>query len=102
MSFLRKSEKNLLVSISNMEHVNYTSELAQIYSRLLTGRSQFEEVMQDIFQSLMQISSLDLTLSHYSDTLKEISESVASATKLIYDAAAEAYSVAESVSKYNY
>ncbi len=99
MSFLRKSEKNLLVSISNMEHVNYTSELAQIYSRLLTGRSQFEEVMQDIFQSLMQISSLDLTLSHYSDTLKEISESVASATKLIYDAAAEAYSVAESVSK---
>ena len=82
-----------------MEHVNYTSELAQIYSRLLTGRSQFEEVMQDIFQSLMQISSLDLTLSHYSDTLKEISESVASATKLIYDAAAEAYSVAESVSK---
>ena len=33
MSFLRKSEKNLLVSISNMEHVNYTSELAQIYSR---------------------------------------------------------------------
>lgn len=99
MSFLRKSEKNLLVSISNMENVNYTSELAQIYSRLLTGRSQFEEVMQDIFQSLMQISSLDLTLSHYSDTLKEISESVASATKLIYDAAAEAYSVAESVSK---
>lgn len=99
MSFLRKSEKNLLVSISNMEHVNYTSELAQIYSRLLTGRSQFEEVMQDIFQSLMQISSLDLTLSHYSDTLKEISESVASATKLIYAAAAEAYSVAESVSK---
>ena len=99
MSFLRKSEKNLLVSISNMENANYTSELAQMYSRLLTGRSQFEEVMQDIFQSLMQISSLDLTLSHYSDTLKEISESVASATKLIYDAAAEAYSVAESVSK---
>ncbi len=99
MSILRKAEKNLLVSISNMENINYTSELAQIYSRLLAGRSQFEEVMQGIFQSLMQISSLDLTLNHYSDTLKEISESVASATKLIYDAAAEAYSVAESVSK---
>lgn len=99
MSILKKSGKNLLVSISNMENVNYTSELAQIYSRLLTGRSQFEEVMQGIFQSLMQISSLDLTLSHYSDTLKEISESVASATKLIYDASAQAYSVAELVSK---
>lgn len=99
MSILRKSEKNLLMSISNMENVNYTSELAQIYSRLLAGRSQFEEVMQNVFGSLMQISSLDLTLNHYSDTLKGISESVANATKLIYDAAAEAYSVAEMVSK---
>ena len=102
MSVFKKSENNLLTSISAMKDVNYSQgspELAQIYSRLLAGRNQFEQVMEAVFHSLMQISSLDLTLTHYSDTLKNISKSVSEATNVIYKAASEAYCVAESVSK---
>lgn len=40
-----------------------------MYRRLIMGRTQFEEVLANILNSLMQISSLDLSLNHYSEIL---------------------------------
>ncbi len=98
----KNKQADLLLSLSQMANVNYNNEspqLAQIYARLLKGRTQYQGVMADIFKCLMQISSLDLSLSHYSDQLQEISDSVASATKVIYGSAQDTSSVAASVSK---
>lgn len=102
MSILMKSkEKNLLLSISNLEEADYSkysSELEQIYRRLTAGRTQFEEVMSKIFDSLMKISSLDLALGHHSELLQQVSDSVAAATELIHQASSEAASVSSTVS----
>ena len=98
----KNKQEEMLLSLSQMANVNYSSEspqLAQIYARLAKGRSQYQGIMADIFKCLMQISSLDLSLSHYSDHLQEISDSVASATKVIYSSAQDAASAAASVSK---
>ena len=78
---MRPKKKNLLLSMSELLEEDYGKkypELEQMYHRLLAGRTQFEEVMANILDSLMQISSLDLSLNHYSEdltnTIIEISE----------------------------
>lgn len=75
-----------------------SAELEQMYRRLLTGRTQFEEVMANILDSLMQISSLDLSLNHYSEILRKVSESVSDATELIHSASTETASISKMVS----
>jgi len=90
MSILMKSEKkNLLLAMSELAKADYgkkSAELEQIYRRLLMGRSQFEEVIANILDSVMQISSLDLSLNHYSKILQKVSDSVSDATELIHTA----------------
>lgn len=102
MGILKSSrEKDLLQAISKMEDADYSGgslEIKQMYDRLIAGRSQFEEVMANVFDSLMRISSLDLSLGHYSKMLQQISDSVSEATALIHKAAGEAASVSETVS----
>lgn len=102
MGILMKSkEKNLLLSISELEEADYgkkSVELEQMYHRLTAGRTQFEEVMSKLFDSLMKISSLDLALNHYSELLQQVSDSVAEATELIHQASGEAASVSSTVS----
>ena len=64
---MRPKKKSLLSSISELSEADYgkkSVELEQMYRRLLAGRRQFEEVMENILDSLMQISSLDLSLNH--------------------------------------
>ena len=71
MSLLMRTKKqNLLLSILELEEADYGAksvELEQMYRRLVAGRTQFEEVLANILDSLMQISSLDLSLNHYSE-----------------------------------
>ena len=101
MSLSKQKRKQLLSAIAEMENINYgekSPELAQIHSRLLSGRSQFADVMANVFNALMQISSLDLTLKHYSEQLQEISRGVSSATAIINEASGEASSVTGAVS----
>ena len=86
---LKSKKKSLLLSMSELEEADYgekSAELEQMYRRLLTGRTQFEEVMANILDSLMQISSLDLSLNHYSEILQKVSDSVSNATELIHTA----------------
>lgn len=99
--FMKPKGKNLLQAMSGLEAADYSKqspELDQIYRRLITGRSQFEDVMANIFDSLMKISSLDLSLSHYSEALQKVSDSVSAATETIHAASGEAASVASTVS----
>lgn len=102
MSILMKSKgKSLLLSISELEEADYgkkSTELEQMYRRLTAGRTQFEDVMSKIFDSLMKISSLDLALSHHSELLQQVSDSVAEATELIHQASCKAASVSSTVS----
>lgn len=102
MSILMKSEKkNLLLAMSELAKADYgkkSAELEQIYRRLLMGRSQFEEVIANILDSVMQISSLDLSLNHYSKILQKVSDSVSDATELIHTASNEADSISKAVS----
>ncbi len=102
MSILMKPKsKSLLLSMSELTEADYgkkSAELEQIYRRLLTGRSEFEEVMAGLLDSLMQISSLDLSLNHYSEILQKVSDSVSNATELIHRAANEAASISNTVS----
>ena len=90
MSILMKSKKkSLLLSMSELAEADYGKEsvqLEQMYRRLLAGRAGFEEVMANILDSLMQISSLDLSLNHYSEILRKVSDSVSDATGLIHTA----------------
>ncbi len=102
MSILMKSKKkSLLLSMSELAEADYGKEsvqLEQMYHRLLAGRAGFEEVMANILDSLMQISSLDLSLNHYSEILRKVSDSVSDATGLIHTASNEADSISKMVS----
>ncbi|MCI8307976.1 MAG: hypothetical protein HFH14_08025 [Lachnospiraceae bacterium] len=102
MRMKKNSKKSdSLLSLSEMKDVDYgeiSPELADMYSRLIKGRSDFQDVMGNVFQSLVQISSMDLALTHYSKQLRQISDHVASATGTIHNAAGEASAVADLVS----
>lgn len=98
---MRPKKKSLLLSMSELEEADYgkkSVELEQMYRRLLTGRTQFEEVMANLLDSLMQISSLDLSLNHYSEILQKVSDSVSDATELIHKASTDADSISKMVS----
>lgn len=103
MGILMKPKgKSLLQAMAELEEADYgrkSPEMAQMYERLVAGRSQLHGVMSDIFDSLMRISSLDLSLSHYSGMLQKISDSVSEASGLIHEASGKAASVSESVSR---
>lgn len=97
---MRPKKENLLSSMSELAEADYgkNAELEQMYRRLLAGRTRFEEVMEKILDSVMQISSLDLSLNHYSEILQKVSDSVSDATELIHAASNEADSIAKMVS----
>lgn len=103
MGIMMKSKgKSLMQAMTELEEADYgrkSPEMAQMYERLVEGRSQFQSVTANIFDSLMRISSLDLSLSHYSRLLQKISDSVSEASGLIHEASGEAASVSESVSR---
>ncbi len=102
MGIIMKSKnKNLLLSMSELAEADYgkkSVELERMYRRLLQGRTQFEEVMANILDSLMQISSLDLSMNHYSEILQKVSDSVSDAADLIHSASSKADSISRTVS----
>ncbi|MCI8357453.1 MAG: hypothetical protein HFI52_08315 [Lachnospiraceae bacterium] len=99
---MKPKQKNLLLSMSELEEADYgkkSAELERIYRRLCTGRIRFEEVMENVLDSLMRISSLDLSLKHYSEILQKVSDSVSDATELIHTASGRADSISRTVSE---
>ncbi len=97
MGFIKKTD--LIDSMAELKEVDYSKEpkVDAIYKRLVKGRSQFEVAMQKDIDAVMQISSLDLTLTHQTDRLLELSDSVGGAIESIEEAAAESSNVAGQV-----
>ena len=96
-----KQTEAQLTALSNLQDADYTltsRKLAEIYERLQTGRKQFEELLEQDISSVMQISSLDLMLQHYTRHLEDISHSVDDATKAIHAASEETSDVAGLIS----
>lgn len=101
MVFGKKRTEELIKALSQMQEADYKSadsNLAEIYERLQSGRGQFEKVLGQNISAVMQISSLDLMLHHYTEALGKISESVASATKAIHASSQETSGVASTIS----
>ncbi len=77
-------------AVSELKAADYSAdpELNSIYQRLLKGRRQFAEIFDKNIQAVMQISSLDLTLQHQTETIMDISRSIEKATSFIFGTSA--------------
>ncbi|MDD6491602.1 MAG: methyl-accepting chemotaxis protein [Firmicutes bacterium] len=101
MLLKNKKTEGLINALSELQDANYklsSQKLAEIYERLVSGREQFEQILEQNISAVMQISSLDLTLHHYTESLDQISKSVADATKAIHASSADTSGVAGAVS----
>ena len=82
----KRKQTILLKSVSQLHEADYSKdpELNDIYRRLVKGRQQFAEILDKNIKSVMQISSLDLTLQQQNDYIIDISVIVARATETIF------------------
>lgn len=97
----KNQTKELITSLSKLQEADYALShrtLSEIYERLQNGRKQFEKILEQNISAVMQISSLDLTLHHYTEDLEAISKSVAEATKAIHSSAEETSGVTSTIS----
>lgn len=96
-----KNHSELVKAVAEMRQADYSKapELGAIYQRLIKGRKQFEEAMSDDIGAVMQISSLELSMNHHTDHMMEISHHVATATEIIFGAAAATAQVAGQVNE---
>lgn len=101
MPFKKNQTKEQIQALSKLQEADdqlLDHELAEIYKRLQNGRQRFKQVLEQNISAVMQISSLDLTLRHYTEELETISKSVADATKAIHSSSEETACVASVVS----
>lgn len=89
----------LVQSMATLQDRDYSKQpqLENMYHRLISGRKQFEEAFSNDINAVMEISSLDLTLKHYTKHLNKLSNSVADATASISEAASESAGIAGQV-----
>ena len=99
MGLMMKSKSDLIRSVAELKDADYSKnpQLGDIYKRLSKGRSQFEVVMDKDIQAVMEISALELALNQHTDSLIDISSSVADETTIIHKAAEESSLVASQV-----
>lgn len=71
-------EKKILYNIGRMVPLAGTQEpeAVQIQQRLNAGRTEFNQLVQGVFTSVMKISALDLSLRDCTDRITDISDSV--------------------------
>ena len=101
MGLMMKSKSNLINSVAELKDADYSKnpQLGDIYKRLAKGRQQFEAVMDKDIQAVMEISALELALNQHTDSLIDISSSVADETTIIHKAAEESSLVASQVNE---
>lgn len=87
-----------LANLTSSDAVQSNPEAAAFFARLAENRTHFEEVFDQLIESLMQISSLDLQMHHAIDQLTELSHNVADTTAAIHGVSNETSGVATSVS----
>lgn len=88
---LKTKRKALMEAVSELREEDYSKdpELNQMYHRLADGRRQFAEVLDKNIKAVMQISSLDLTMQHQTERIKDIANSVADAAETIFGNASD-------------
>lgn len=76
----------LMRAISNLKDADYSKnpELQNIYQRLVRGRKQFAEIFDKNIKTVMQISSLDLTMQYQTEKIVDISRKIAKAAENIF------------------
>ena len=82
--------KAAIKAISELKEADYSKEpeLNGIYQRLRNGRKQFAELLEKNIKTVMQISSLDLTMQHETEKIIDISRNVEKATETIFGTSA--------------
>lgn len=98
---LRKTDKACMEAVLALKEAEYAKadpKIGQVYARISTGRKQLEQVMEKDLSAVMKISSLDLSLMHYTDQLGQISSDLAESTDDIIQSATESSRVAGEVS----
>ena len=96
-----KIDKICLEAVAQLKETDYTKadpQIGQMYQRLVGGRSQLETVMERDLSAVTQISSLEKTLTYYTDRLGGISNDLADSTDTILQASTETSRVAGEVS----
>lgn len=99
MLFKKSNGNDAINAVSQLQEADFTNnpEIGQVYKRLKNGRAQFADAFSKNVESVMSISSLDLTLKHHIKTMEDIASSVADATHAISDAASESACIAGQV-----
>ena len=95
------TDKKILHNIGRMIPVDGTqkSEAVQIQQRLNAGRTEFNQLVQGVFTSVMKISALDLSLHDCMDRITGISNSVHTvAERVVYASRQTEGNMAEVVS----
>lgn len=93
-----KIQKDQLQALLQLENTSYEGELQQLYQRLSDGKMKFEQIVEQTMNTLLMLSSFDLTIKHHTGNLVEITSDVVNATDSIYSAAQDSNDVAEAVS----
>lgn len=85
-----KGRGTLIKNVSELKEADYSRdpELKGIYGRLIKGRKQFAEVFEKNIKSVMEISSLDLTMQHQTERIMDIALNVSRATETIFGSSA--------------
>ena len=81
-------EKKILYNIGRMLPLEGTreEEALQIQKRLKDGRTEFNQLVQRVFGSVMKISALDLSLHDCMERVSDISSVVRSVTERVVSA----------------
>ena len=84
-------EKKILYNIGRMVPLTGAQEpeAVQIQQRLNTGRREFNQLVQEVFTSVMKISALDLSLRDCTKRITDISGSVHNVAGKVVDASRE-------------
>ncbi len=95
----QKNNTDTIKAISQLQEIDFSKqpEADSVFKRLQFGRKRFADAFSKNVESVMNISSLDLTLKHHIKTMNNISENVSQATSEISDAASESAAIAGQV-----
>lgn len=82
-------DKKIIYNIGRMIPVDSgkNPEAAQLQRRLNTGREDFNQLVKDVFSSVMKISALDLTMNDCTDRISGISRSLGGVASEVAEAA---------------
>ena len=85
--------------LRSLDGVSGSEEFLSIHSRLMKGRTEFENVMTGTLVSAMNISNLDLAVSDGVEELKEISQNLAETANDLNNISSETANITKEVAQ---